>query len=127
MIQLSIPLRVRIIHPHPLDSENFGSIAVARGPLIYCAESIDNHKIKDLRMIRIPDNVQFREISIPFPSNTTLTGLKAEISIAGVIDDIDNDGWVDLSLESQTLTMIPFFAWANRGPSDLRTWLPRLL
>ncbi|KIJ46906.1 glycoside hydrolase family 127 protein, partial [Sphaerobolus stellatus SS14] len=37
-VQLQIPIKPRLIYPHPLDSSNHGCIAIARGPFIYCLE-----------------------------------------------------------------------------------------
>jgi len=131
-IRLRIPVEARIIHPHPLDSENFYCIAVARGPFIYCAESVDNPGVNDLRRIRIPQNAQFQERRIGFKGNITLVGLETEVWVISVEDcEGEEDGWVvvntpSISSTSQSLTLVPFFAWANRGKSDLRTWLPQL-
>ena len=114
---------VRRIYAHPLDLENRSCVAIARGPFIYCAESIDNPHIPDLRVIRFTEATVFNEIELDkdglakmgfatdgMPSKAVI--LKLLVRIAG-------------QLEGTELTLIPYFMWANRGKSDLRVWLPR--
>ncbi|WPH03996.1 glycoside hydrolase family 127 protein [Acrodontium crateriforme] len=42
---ISIPLEARLVTPHPFTNQNV--IAIARGPVIYCAEDVDNTWVKD--------------------------------------------------------------------------------
>ena len=43
--QLNIPLKPRFIAPHPYTNQDV--VALARGPLIYCVEDIDNPWVDD--------------------------------------------------------------------------------
>ena len=43
--RLDIPMAVRKISPHPYTNQNV--IALARGPLIYCLEDVDNPWVND--------------------------------------------------------------------------------
>lgn len=43
--ELDIPLKPRFISPHPYTNQNI--IAIARGPLVYCLEDIDNPWVND--------------------------------------------------------------------------------
>jgi len=47
-VSLGLPMLVRRIECHPYVTENTGHIALMRGPLLYCAEQIDNPSV-DLR------------------------------------------------------------------------------
>ena len=135
-----------IIQPsNPLDLENRAALAIARGPFIYCAESIDNPEITDLRTVRVHDDAQLSEKMVSFPleiptSSTHSVGssgysLTKSYKAIGLQTDVDvlqlNTVPSSISVDSQynfkrlPLTLIPYFLWANRGRSDLRVWLPR--
>ena len=43
--ELNIPLKPRFVSPHPYTNQDI--IALARGPLIYCVEDIDNSWVDD--------------------------------------------------------------------------------
>jgi uncharacterized protein len=43
--KLDIPLKSRFISPHPYTNQDI--IALARGPVVYCLEDIDNPWVKD--------------------------------------------------------------------------------
>lgn len=42
---LSIPLKPRFLSPHPFTNQN--TVSLARGPLIYCVEDVDNLWVED--------------------------------------------------------------------------------
>ncbi len=75
-------------------------VAVERGPLVYCLESIDN-SAKNMRR--------------PLADDTGLT-----VMDDGTIRRIRTD-----EPEDERREMIPYFLWDNRGPSTMRVWLPR--
>ncbi|KAF8582167.1 glycoside hydrolase family 127 protein [Ramaria rubella] len=151
-INLDIPVKSRLIYPHPLDSENRACVAVGRGPFIYSAETVDNPTIDDLRRLRIPNDVQFTEVQIKLSQDTdAIVALRGTVRVVVLPDGpgitaqtgrIDSDGpggeWVVLGRGVVTVhtapteeerqadvTLVPFFGWANRGKSDVRVWLPR--
>jgi DUF1680 family protein len=61
-VQIDWVYPVTRIYPHPLNLDNANSIAISRGPFIYCAETIDNPHIDDLRSIRLPDNALLKAV-----------------------------------------------------------------
>ena len=123
--------KTRSIYPHPLNLDNAQCIAVARGPFIYCAETVDNAHISDLRAIRIPDGAEFLEESLDTQGLEAIgfdrdgvSGIGGKAIIlrtkAHIIRTKENVGDADV-----TLTLVPYFMWANRGKSNHRVWLPR--
>jgi DUF1680 family protein len=42
MVTVDFPMKVRYLESHPLVAENTRRIAITRGPLVYCMESVDN-------------------------------------------------------------------------------------
>lgn len=112
------PIRLQ---PHPLDLENRTCVAIARGPFIYCAETIDNSGYADLRSIRIPKEADFEEIN---GEGTLKSAIVLRTALPS--QHLDQSGGLVGSKDAGdgTLTLIPYFMWANRGKSDLRVWLP---
>ncbi|TFK48908.1 DUF1680-domain-containing protein [Heliocybe sulcata] len=107
----------RILRPHPLDSENHGCIAFAKGPFIYCLESVDNSGIADLRSVRVEPKEDIEEcldVEAFKKWDLQVVTLRTKGSV------IREEG-VERDVE---LVLVPYFAWANRGRSDLRVWLP---
>jgi DUF1680 family protein len=57
-------MKVRAMHAHPAVRGDLGRVAIARGPLIYCAEEVDN--APDLDALLLPDNLEAaRTTSVP--------------------------------------------------------------
>ncbi len=79
-----------------------GTVAISRGPLVYCLESID-HADLDIFTIHL-DKASFTEI---FDSD--LLGGTTKI-----IAELPN---------SRKLTFIPYFLWGNRGESTMTVWV----
>ncbi|KAJ3557482.1 hypothetical protein NM688_g1450 [Phlebia brevispora] len=117
IVQIDYKYAACILKPHPLNLDNLGCIAFARGPFIYCAETIDNAMVSDLRGLRVSE----------------------EHTIKEYVDDVSFAQWgiqpVVMEVNATTLApdgskgdrvaakLIPLFLWANRGSSDLRVWL----
>ncbi len=111
----------RFLASDPRIRENIGRVAVAKGPLIYTAESIDNPAIPQLAAI---------DTGLEKETRSDLAGLKgitALVTEAEYLSEAFPDSLYASSetLESETkpLTLIPYFAWANRGPSHMQVWL----
>ncbi|EIN07779.1 DUF1680-domain-containing protein [Punctularia strigosozonata HHB-11173 SS5] len=114
--------RPRRLHPHPLTLDNRGSVAFARGPFVYCAESVDNAAVLggDLRALRVPDDAPVREISGARAfAGSGLEPKFLRTTALVVSEEGESCG------EELPLTLVPVFMWANRGPSEFRVWLPR--
>ena len=41
MVELNLPMPVRLIESHPYVEETRNQVAIARGPIVYCLESVD--------------------------------------------------------------------------------------
>ncbi|KDQ54358.1 glycoside hydrolase family 127 protein [Jaapia argillacea MUCL 33604] len=116
-VSVQFEYQPRTIHPHPLDLANFRHISLARGPFIYCAESIDNPHIPDLRAIRVDEGSPWEEVVD-----------KESFKRWGVeYVKLRTTVWLECGEEDRRkveLTLIPILLWANRGLSTMRVWLP---
>lgn len=96
VISLSLPMEERIIVTHEKVKAKSGQMAVQYGPIVYCAEEIDNQK--DVLQVTIDNKTQFQS---QFHS-----GLLGGVNM----------------LEGEDLNLVPYYAWANRGPGKMNVW-----
>jgi DUF1680 family protein len=93
---------------------NHSRIAVSRGPLVYCAEGIDNgNPVQYLLFDKIPSE---EEIQLKLVQKGIL---KNVISI-----EIPAKKHSDNYLIEKRIKLIPYYAWNNRGESSMIVWIP---
>ena len=122
-ITLEFDMPVRIVEANPLVEESRGQVAVVRGPIVYCAESQDLGDT-DIDDIVIPVDAQFH------PVETTIAGSRI-MALEGEVLVRDEQCWTghlyrDASTKKQkkTIRLIPYYAWGNRGKSEMTVWMP---
>lgn len=124
-VVIDLPLPVTLIGSDPRVRSNTGQVAVQRGPIVYCAESIDNPEmaIRDAELA----SRSFEETFEPelLGGVVTLTG---EGLVAEELDDRGPlyqpaEAWKDIPKQKATIKLIPYYAWANRGPSEMTVWM----
>lgn len=101
-VELSFDLPVRLLRADPHLRDHKNKTALARGPIVYCLESIDNPEVDIFKVTLDPTNISIEENN-QFLGNLPL--IKAK------------------STEDQSLTFIPYHAWGNRGPSQMTVWV----
>jgi DUF1680 family protein len=128
-IEATFPMPPRLIEASPLVEETLGQVAIRRGPLVYCLESCD-----------LPDGVRMADVMV----STTAAGCDLEtrpLAVAGT--DVTaviaagllrhraewGDGDLYRTIErgdttTVKLTFVPYFAWGNRGETDMTVWVP---
>ena len=119
-ITLDFPMPVLPLRSHPLVRETRRQICYARGPLVFCAEEADNGGL--LHLIRaLPGeapSVGRREIQGVELPVITVPARRLKAAGAGLYTR-----WAEPEEEDCTLTLIPYFAWCNRAPGEMRVWL----
>jgi DUF1680 family protein len=128
VVRLVLPMPVRLTVAHPAVDAVRGTVAIERGPLTYCLESVDQSPGVDLDAVELAADPQLRVVTRP----DLLGGTLAIEADAVVRDDSGwgGSGWASLGEEPATLTRpvtltaIPYYLWANRGPSAMRVWIP---
>ena len=99
VVELSLDLQPRLVKANNQVEADRGRVAVQCGPIVYCAES--------------PDNEQ----SIGSITLNGQTQLKVEWQpekLHGINQIVTDNG----------VTLIPYYAWAHRGVSDMEVWIP---
>ncbi|MGA9349378.1 MAG: beta-L-arabinofuranosidase domain-containing protein [Anaerolineae bacterium] len=128
VVELDLPMVPRLTAPNPRIDAIHGSLAIERGPLVYCLEQIDQEPNLNLLDVRIAP-----EASLQATRREDLLGGVVAIEAQGAVIDIG--AWQDelyrpaptedLPQREVALTAVPYYAWANRGPGTMRVWIPR--
>jgi DUF1680 family protein len=101
-IELTLDTPIILRRAHPKVKHHQGKVALTRGPLVYCLESIDNPGL-DLFGVRIdPGSLWADHDSNLFGGTTLLRGQ---------------------TVDGLPLTVIPYQLWANRGKSQMTVWI----
>lgn len=119
-VVLELPMAVRALRANPKVRADIGRVALARGPLIYCAEAVDNGA--DLNAILIADTGGAKTETLPGLNGAVAVDLKARRERV--------DGW-DGTLydtrpparEDATLRLVPYHLWDNREPGEMLVWI----
>ena len=115
VVDMELPMDVKRVVANENVTDDKGKVALQRGPIMYCAEWVDNNG-KTSNII-IPDNTQFTTEYKPDLLNGVMI-LKAQVPTV-VVTGPDN-----ISTVKQTLTAIPYYSWANRGKGEMMLWFP---
>ena len=99
---------VRRVLSHEEVKSNRNKVALTRGPVVYCAEWVDND-INVLDLV-IPDDVEFMT---EYHENL-LNGL---VVIKGKV--------LNKSGKKGELVAIPYYTWSHRGVGEMVVWLNR--
>ena len=109
-------------HPDVLD--DWGKIALSRGPLIYAVEAADNPDIDIFRVV-VPDNTEYSTDDIEIEGHKI-----RRIIFTALYESADEfaEGLYrpySRKYSEVRLKAIPYFAWANREPGDMTVWVKR--
>ncbi len=124
-IQLNIPMPVTLLEANPLVEETRNQVAVKRGPIVYCMESNDVAGKQEIAALAIPAKANFKPVTHTIGNNTiVLLEGKAKLvqqkSWSGQLyREISSEPAADVPVR-----LIPYFAWGNRGHSEMYVWLP---
>lgn len=116
VIELDFAPAVKFITADSRITGNEGRIAVSRGPVIYCVEAHDNPA--PLRDIRIDTEAEFK---CGFNQALGVPTLTVRAYRRHNDDSLYTYG--KTSLEAFDAVLIPYYAFANRGESEMAVWL----
>ena len=130
-VELTLPMRVRLIHANPVVEQLRGQIAVMRGPLVYCLESADLPDGVDVMDVRLSGKVDLQ----PRFDTQLLGGLVVLEGQAVAVADPDWSAepydspllykeYAPTAPRPVRLRLIPYHAWANRGAGQMTVWMP---
>ncbi len=116
IIEVNLPMEVRKVVANAKVKNDIGKVALQRGPIMYCAEWVDNNgKAANLVM---PVNTTFQASYSP----GLLNGMEVlKANVPAVI--IENNGET-VQTKNQNFMAIPYYSWANRGKGEMILWFP---
>lgn len=116
-LEIEFDMPVRLMAANRRVHSDAGRIAVMRGPVVYCVEGVDNGA--DLKSVVLDINAEF-EIK---NSELLLPVLKTTAHRPTENESLYYDAGEDY--EEIPLTLIPYYAFANRGETEMQIWLLR--
>jgi len=118
VVTLELPMPVRYTVAHDAVESDRNRVAVERGPLVYCAEGIDNGGRVRHRFLDGNTVLESRDLAVlNGTSVTALTGMAA-----AAYRDAEGQ---PLRVEQEPITLVPYYAWAHRGAGEMQVWLAR--
>lgn len=128
-IRLDLNLGVRAHGADPRVDAVRGSLAVARGPLIYCAEQQDNDVDLDALVVSPQDVRCFDAATANVVESGPSVVLRGDVQVVpsngtSLYPELrDDTAGAPAPVESTRLTLVPYFQWGNREPLAMRVWL----
>jgi hypothetical protein len=114
-VEIVLPMPVRRVIAHPNIPDNVGRVAVERGPLVYCAEFVDNNGYASNLVLDDAAPLSAETRMDPPGPMTVITGPGTAYRYEGG----------KVAAEAQQITLIPYFSWAHRGRGEMSVWLAR--
>ncbi|WP_207531741.1 glycoside hydrolase family 127 protein [Desertivirga arenae] len=116
-VSFTLPMEVEKVVANPKVKDDIGKFAFERGPIVYCLEGPDN---KDSLVHNImiekdaPAKVSFASQKLNGIDELTIDGISArrQLNSAGILKT------------KQMVRAIPYYAWNNRGHSEMAVWIP---
>lgn len=124
-ITLQLPMKAAIIEANPLVEETRNQVTVKRGPVVYCLEAVDLPKSQRVFDVALPVNIQLQPKMMTVDNSNVM-------ALQGIAKVVNKDDWKNkLYKEVSTakpadvkITLVPYYAWGNRGHGDMTVWLP---
>ena len=123
-IELNLSMPVKLIEANPLVEETRNQVAVKRGPIVYCLEAIDLPKGENIFNIALSGKSMLKVQPIKIANSDI-------ISLTGTAEDRKQNSWSNKLYQEVSLTyrlvkvrLIPYYAWDNRGHTNMETWIP---
>ncbi len=128
VVELSLPMSPRWVQPNPRVDAVRGSVAIMRGPFVYCLEETDQPYVSNLLDVRVDTACTLQEnwdddllggVMLVRARGQLEKGAEWAEQLYAPLDEETPSG------TELTLTAIPYYTWANRGSVAMRVWIPR--
>ncbi|MCD6550903.1 beta-L-arabinofuranosidase domain-containing protein, partial [Thermotoga sp.] len=121
-IEFSLKMKPELIEAHPLVRNNLGKVAVRRGPIVYCAEQVDNPNFHVWTLTVDSEGMKEEKGRIFDREVVFLKGTGKAIELS----EWKGKLYRSLSKAKEIpvlFTLVPYCAWANREPGSMAVWL----
>ncbi len=114
-IEVILPMDIHQVVSNENLKGNTGLRSYERGPLVYCAEGVDNDDA--LSNVYIPENTTYKTATL---LATTFNGGVTSITTPAV--KVENNGGEVIKTDTK-VRLIPYFARAHRTPCSMKVWI----
>jgi DUF1680 family protein len=120
-VRLDLPMPVERVNANPKVRQDLGSVALQRGPVVFCLEEVDNSA--PIFNIALPKDAALAAIL----KRDLLDGV---VVITGDAVAVDESDWSDTlyrteppKMKPTKITAIPYYSWANRKIGQMNVWI----
>ncbi len=121
LIELELPMPVKRIYANPHVKNDVGRVALKRGPLVYCAEQIDNPSAP-IPMLRLPRNAPVTTAQRTDLFDGVVTILADGEAVSAIPDNTLYSAGPFARTKTR-ITTLPYYLWNNRGVHRMAVWL----
>ena len=125
VIELNLPMEAKLMEANRLVEETRNQVAVMRGPIVYCIESPDLSE-KSIFDVVIPSSISLKPVKqkVAGAEITFLTGEALLQKPGNWNSTLYKPMNSNSELSKIQIRLIPYFAWGNRGKSEMSVWMP---
>lgn len=122
VVRIHFDMPVRTVVANEKVTDDKGKVAVERGPLVYCAEAVDNDNEPVLR------TVMMQKPNFSLVDNYSIKNTEAQGAPAFTVKAIKTDAQIleegngVVSVKSRNFILIPYYAWNHRGANEMNVW-----
>ncbi|HTE31245.1 MAG TPA: beta-L-arabinofuranosidase domain-containing protein [Chryseolinea sp.] len=117
VIQLHLPMDVQKVVAINDVKEDVDKVALERGPLLYCLESVDNNG--QAMNVILPDNASCTSQFEP-----DLLGGIVTLQCKATLTQPSGDR-MGIETVPGVIKAVPYYTWANRGGGQMQVWIQR--
>jgi uncharacterized protein len=122
----SMQMPVQAIWAHPAARDLQGKMAMQRGPIVYCIEGADHPGIPLDHMIVNSGQISAGQFQVEHQDHL-LGGISILRGAATMMDESEWTGKLYRHTRPSSrpieITAIPYYAWSNREPGEMRVWI----
>lgn len=124
-VLINFDMPVRMTTSNDMVEENTNQVAIEKGPLVYCVESVDTSS-DSLDTLFIPTDAVFTVEETVIMDRKIQTLMTDALTIERVGQDKDRlyQSLKFTGFDTTKIRLIPYFAWDNRGFGEMKVWLP---
>lgn len=121
-IKLKLDMSAKFMQANELVRADFGKVSVQRGPIVYCAEEVDNEAPLWKYKVDVNGSLESKY------RDNILKGI-VEVSVGAEKSRIKNNQELyseynqSINVEKTRLNLVPYYAWANRDDGQMSVWL----
>ncbi len=119
-VVLALDMPIRVTEPDPRVDAVRGCVALERGPLVYCVETVDLPAGVHLEELELEPAAQ--PVTVPRPD---LLDSAIGLAVPAVRRQLGHASGTPDAWTSVEIGAVPYFAWANRRLDAMRVWIPR--